>query len=138
MKKLVVLLAAFVLLLGSCTEDIDTSARYVFKEETILSYLQKHEDYSEYVRLLQLVPISSRSESTVYQLLSARGHYTCFAPTNEAIALYLQDQVEAGFIEEPSWESFQSDKLKDSIVRVVVFNSIIDGGDEEYYETTDF
>ena len=126
------------MLLCNCTEDIDTSARYVFKEETILSYLQKHEEYSEYVRLLALVPISRRSESTVFQLLSARGHYTCFAPTNDAIALYLQDQVDAGFIEEPSWDSFQSDRLKDSIVRVIVYNSIIDGGDVDTYETINF
>lgn len=138
MKKSIIHLAFFILFLYSCTEDIDTSARYVFKEDTVLSYLQKHEDYSEYVRLLDLVPISPRSESTVAQLLSARGHYTCFAPTNDAIALYLQDQVEEGYIEEPTWDSFQSDKLRDSLVRVIVYNSIIDGGDAEYYETTDF
>jgi len=30
-----------------CSEDVDTSARYVFKYETVLSYLQKHEAYSE-------------------------------------------------------------------------------------------
>ena len=131
------LIAATILLLG-CTEDIDTSARYVFKEETVLSYLQKHEAYSEYVKLLQLVPISLRSKSTVFQLLSARGHYTCFAPTNEAIAEYLQDQVEAGFTEEPSWDSFKSDRVRDSIMRVIVYNSIIDGGDEEIYETMNF
>ena len=136
-KLLFCLIAATILLLG-CKEDIDTSARYVFKDETVLSYLQKHEVYSEYVRLLQLVPISYRSKSTVYQLLSARGHFTCFAPTNEAIAEYLQDQVEAGFIEEPSWDSFTSDKLRDSIMRVIVYNSIIDGGDEEIYETMSF
>ena len=125
-------------LLFGCKEDIDTSARYVFKEETILSYLQKHDEYSEYVRLLQLVRISPRSQSTVYQLLSARGHYTCFAPTNEAIAEYLQEQVDAGFAEEPSWDKFNTDKLRDSIMKVVVHNSIIDGGDEEFYETVDF
>ena len=138
MKKIVSSVIILVFVLLGCTEDIDTSARYVFKEETVLSYLQKHEDYNEYVKLLQLVPISPRSESTVFQLLSARGHYTCFAPTNEAIDIFLQEQVEAGLIEEPSWDSFRSDKLKDSIVRVIVYNSIIDGGDEEYYETTSF
>ena len=136
-KFLPCLITATILLLG-CTEDIDTSARYVFKEETVLSYLQKHEAYSEYVKLLQLVPISLRSKSTVFQLLSARGHYTCFAPTNEAIAEYLQDQVEAGFTEEPSWDSFKSDRVRDSIMRVIVYNSIIDGGDEEIYETMNF
>ena len=138
MKKLLPCLVATIILLLGCKEDIDTSARYVFKDETVLSYLQKHEVYSEYVRLLQLVPISYRSKSTVYQLLSARGHFTCFAPTNEAIAEYLQDLVEAGFIEEPSWDNFQSDRLRDSIMRVIVYNSIIDGGDEEIYETMNF
>ena len=137
-KKFVLLLTSFILLLCACKEDIDTSARYVFREETILGYLQKHDDYSEYVKLLQLIPISPRSKSTVYQLLSARGNYTCFAPTNDAIAQYLQDQVDAGFIEEPSWESFESDKIRDSIMKVVVYNSIIDGGDEEFYQTMNF
>ncbi len=145
MKKYIALIAStlflipyYILLFSSCTEDIDTSARYVFKEETILGYLQKHDDYSEYVKLLQQVPISPLSGSTVFQLLSARGHYTCFAPTNAAIALFLQDQVEAGLIEEPSWDCNMTDKLRDSLMRVVVHNSIIDGGDVEFYETKDF
>ena len=137
-KKILPCLIVTIIFLLSCTEEIDTSARYVFKEETIFSYLQKHEEYSDYVRLLGLVPISSRSQSTVHQRLTARGNFTCFAPTNQAIALYLQDQVDAGFITEPSWDSFQSDKLRDSIMRVIVYNSIIDGGDEEYYETGSF
>lgn len=138
MKRLLIFISSCLLLICSCTENIDTSARYVFKEETILSYLQKHEDYSEYVKLLQVVPISQRSKSTVFQLLSARGNFTCFAPTNKAIADYLQEQVEAGFIEEPSWDSFKTERLRDSIRKVVVYNSIIDGGDEEIYETYDF
>ena len=138
MEKYITGLFVTCLLLLSCTEDIDTSARYVFKEQTILDYLQKHEDYSEYVKLLQQVPVSTRSKSTVYQLLSARGHYTCFAPNNEAIAQYLQDQVEEGFLTEPTWESFKNEKVRDSIMRVIVYNSIIDGGDVEYYETTNF
>ena len=138
MKNILIFIGSCLLLLYSCTENIDTSARYVFKEETILSYLQKHEDYSEYVKLLQVVPISQRSNSTVFQLLSARGNFTCFAPTNKAIADYLQEQVEAGFVEEPSWDSFKTERLRDSIRKVVVYNSIIDGGDEEFYETYDF
>lgn len=138
MRKTLPIIIAALVLLFSCKEEIDTSARYVFKEETILSYLQKHEDYSEYIRLLMQVPISFRSKSTVYQLLSARGHYTCFAPTNAAIDSYLQEQVEAGFADKPDWDSFKSDRLRDSIIRVVVYNSIIDGGDEKFYETIDF
>ena len=62
----------------SCKENIDTSSRYVFKEETILSYLEKHEAYSSYVDLLRQVNISKISESKVSQLLSARGVFTVF------------------------------------------------------------
>ena len=78
-----------VLTVTSCKEDVDTSARYVFKYDTILSYLEKHEQYSEYVNLLGLVPVGPVSSSTLYQLMSARGNYTVFAPTNEAIQTYL-------------------------------------------------
>ena len=44
----------------SCTESIDTSARYVFHEETILSYLEKHKAYSSYVDILKKVNISKQ------------------------------------------------------------------------------
>ena len=40
------ILGATMLLMG-CNEEVDTSARYVFADETIKSYLEKHEQYSE-------------------------------------------------------------------------------------------
>ena len=81
--------AALALWLTGCQENVDTSNRYVFTKQTIVSYLQKHEVYSEYLSLLDKVKVSPKSNSTVKQLLTARGSYTCFAPTNEAIANYL-------------------------------------------------
>lgn len=81
--------AASALWLTGCQENVDTSNRYVFTKQTIVSYLQKHEVYSEYLDLLGKVKVSPKSNSTVRQLLTARGSYTCFAPTNEAIANYL-------------------------------------------------
>lgn len=138
MKKLSFFLLFILFLLSACTEQIDSSARYVFREETILSYLQKHEVYSEYVTLLQDVKISRRSESSVYQLLGARGNYTCFAPTNAAIHRYLQDLTESGLIAAPDWTAFPNESILDSIKKVIVYNSIIDGQDAEYYETSTF
>jgi len=82
--KLCLAVVCFACLWG-CKETIDTSSRYVFSEETILSYLEKHQAYSSYVDLLAKVNISKISESSVSQILSARGVYTVFAPTNEAI-----------------------------------------------------
>ncbi len=133
-------LAVAAAVLWSCTEEVDTSTRYVFKEETIISYLSKQEQYSEYVKLLALVPVSEMSSSTVGQLLSARGNYTCFAPTNDAIQTYLEGLVEDGLITAPNWdlESFPSQHKLDSVRAAVVLNSVIDGGDETQYGTWDF
>ena len=126
--------------LWNCKENIDTSSRYVFKEETILSYLEKHEAYSSYVDILRNVNISKLSDSKVSQLLSARGVYTVFAPNNEAIQKYLEDLVEEGLIAEPSWDAFTNERKLDSIRQVIVFNSIIDGGDElnAFFESSNF
>ncbi len=127
------------LLTQSCTEDIDTSDRYTFTEETVASYLEKHEDYSEYYALLGEVPISKRSESTVLQLLSARGNYTVFAPSNEAMCEYLDSLCRKGLITEPTWEGFTDDDILDSIRKTIVYNSIIDCGDDNTaYQTGTF
>ena len=126
--------------LWSCKESIDTSARYVFSEETVMSYLEKHPAYSSYVDLLRQVNISDISGSKVSQLLSARGVYTVFAPTNDAIQAYLEDLVKEGLISEPSWDAFTNKNKLDSIRKVIVYSSIIDGGDETnaFYYTSDF
>ncbi len=129
MRKICLAVIGFISL-WSCTETIDTSARYVFSEETIMSYLEKHEVYSSYVDILRHVNISKASDSKVSQLLSARGVYTVFAPTNEAIQKYLEYLVEDGLIPEASWDAFPSERKLDSIRKVIVYNSIIDGGDE--------
>ena len=131
MRKLILTLSTLFFIICSCTEDIDTSARYVFTEYTVASYLEAHADYSQYLELTKLVPVSGRSKSSVYQLLTARGNYTCFAPTNEAINDYLKDLVEQGLINEPSWDAFTDERKLDSIRKVVVLNTVIDGGDME-------
>ncbi len=131
MRKLVLSLTTLFFIVCSCTEEVDSSARYVFTEYTVAGYLDAHEDYSQYVELTKLVPVSGRSKSSVYQLLTARGNYTCFALTNEAINNFLQDLVDQGMISEPSWDAFTDERKLDSIRKVVVQNTIIDGGDME-------
>jgi uncharacterized surface protein with fasciclin (FAS1) repeats len=101
--------------------------------------MEKHADtYSEYLNVLQNTPVSEVSSSTLYQLLTARGNYTVFAPTNDAIHQYLQELYEEGLITEPTWNGFEDSIACDSIRRVISYSSIIDGGDYESYETTDF
>lgn len=142
--------------LMSCNEEVDMSDRYTFTDETVLSYLQKDLErddnkrvgipydsrFNEYVKLLGEVPISDYSSATVAQLLSARGHYTVFAPDNKAIADYLQDLKDKGVITEASWDGFNDlpngAAVLDSIRKVIVYNSIIDCNEEEAYNLGTF
>ena len=138
-RKASVALFLGTLLFMGCKENVDESARYVFNEQTIISYMEKHpETYSEYLDVLRNTNVSEISQSTVYQLLTARGHYTVFATTNEAIYNYLQELTESGLISSPSWDGFATDVKRDSIRKVIAYNSVIDGKDEIYYETSNF
>lgn len=140
MKKLLYIICCLlpVAIIG-CTENIDTSARYVFKERTIASYLEDHAQFSEYVRLLKEQRVSEVSATSVYQLMTAYGYYTCFAPTNKAIQLYLDSLVIKEIIPEASWDAFPNERAKDSIRSVIVLNSILDGTKQEItYFTAEF
>lgn len=105
-----------------------------------MGYLQAHtESYSEYVECLDRVLIWDKGSTNVGQLLSARGHYTVFAPTNNAIAEYLKTLVRDNVINSPSWDAFTDSSKRDSIRRIIVLNSIINSGDDDnWYETGDF
>lgn len=137
--KLFGILTTVVLLVVGCSEKIDESARYVFKDQTIISYMEKHPDtYSAYLDVLKNTPTSEVSLSSVYQMLTARGNYTVFAPTNEAMQKYLQELFDEGLITEPSWDGFKDERALDSIRKVIAYSSVIDGGDYESYETYSF
>lgn len=150
-KRFILLLpmVAGVALTQSCSEEIDTSSRYTFTGNTVISYLESHpETYSEYTALLGVVDISDFSGSKVSQLLSARGNYTCFAPTNEAIQNYLVLLKDSGIIDSASWDAPQflevnpetnKQELLIETQKTIVYNSLIDAGDEqEAYQTSDF
>lgn len=150
-KRFILLLPviAGVSLMQSCSEEIDTSSRYTFTGNTIISYLESHSDvYSEYCALLDTVNISDFSDSKVSQLLSSRGNYTCFAPTNEAIHDYLAHLADSGIISDSTWNAPEfhqinpetgKKELLEEIRKTIVYNSLIDAGDEqEAYQTSDF
>ena len=128
---------------SSCREEIDTSDLYTFTGETVSSFLSSEtnkDTYSYYYELLQNVRQSTHTQSSVANLLSARGNYTCFAPTNDAITAYLDTAVN---IETTDFQQFMDSVKKevfvyDSIAKVIVYNSIIDNGSDEAYETAVF
>ena len=77
-------------LFTGCQDTVDQSDMYTFTGQTITSFLNDNADeYSDFAYILTRVQLSPRSSSTVADLLSARGNYTCFAPNNDAVRSYL-------------------------------------------------
>ena len=89
MKAFKVKVAALVCIaamsLAGCRESIDESTRYTFTGHTVASFLEEHEDvYSSFIEIL--------NRGGRLSLMKAYGQYTCFAPTNDAVARYLVEQ----------------------------------------------
>ncbi len=83
--KLAVIAIASVWTLSSCQEHIEEGARFTFVGKTIATYLESDkEHFSSFVEIL------TRGECL--GLMKAYGQYTCFAPTNEAVARFLEEQ----------------------------------------------
>ena len=126
--------AASMFALNSCTENIDDSDLYTFTGETMVDHFKNDPDnFSDYLTILGKVHPSKRSESTMLELLSARGNYTCFAPTNDAIKQYLDSLLLLNQV-----TSTDVNQIPDSVAESIVFNSIIENENEEAYSTTDF
>lgn len=120
--------------LNSCSENIDESSLYTFTGEMMTDHFENNpETFSSYLTILGKVHQSKRSSSTMKELLDARGNYTCFAPTNEAIAIYLDSLVKIG-----EASSTDVNQIPDSVAEAIVFNSIIENGDQEAFATTSF
>lgn len=85
-KYIVMICSLFALMLtASCVEELKTENFYTFTGEMITDYLENREErFSDFTYVL--------GRSGVKELLDAYGNYTCFAPTNEAFALYLAER----------------------------------------------
>lgn len=82
---LAVALVAVVCTLTSCRDEIAEEKRYTFIGNTVASFLE--EDTATYSSFIYILKKGNR-----YNLMEAYGDYTCFAPTNEAVARYLYEQ----------------------------------------------
>lgn len=122
----------------SCTENIDTSARYTATDPSIVQYLESDTaTYGKYLEILKKVKINEtlKRSSSVYTILSARGIYTVFAPTNQAITEYFDS------LENKAEKQLDDPKILAKYERQLVMNSIIDKGDtdgELPYRLSDF
>ncbi|MBQ2436028.1 MAG: fasciclin domain-containing protein [Bacteroidaceae bacterium] len=132
-SKPIAMLALLVMVLCGCKEHIDDEARYTFVGHTIASYLQENEEvYSSFIEIL------TRGEC--FSLMKAYGEYTCFAPTNDAIARYLREQDSIYWatlaLGDPVWTGITSpelSELSDSMCKVISQTHIL----ADIYLTTD-
>lgn len=65
----------------SRSEEIDDSNLYTFTGQTVIDYLRSDSTLSDIAKISDRAGMSDR--------LSAYGTYTCFAPTNEALKVYI-------------------------------------------------
>lgn len=71
--------------LSSCLDEQAPGSYYTFTGQTVASYLDNRPDeFSDFIVILK--------RASLWSELSTYGNYTCFAPTNSAIAAYLEDK----------------------------------------------
>lgn len=100
--KYFVIAAAATLALGSCKQEIGEESRYTFTGHTIASFLEENEDvYSSFIHIL--------NKGGRLSLMKAYGQYTCFAPTNDAVARYLYEQ------DSIYWSSVEANKVDPTV-----------------------
>jgi len=70
---------------SSCSNDPAKENYYTFTGEMLTDYLQNRSStYSEFIQVLQ--------RADIYDLLSTYHSFTCFAPTNTAMGIYLKEK----------------------------------------------
>lgn len=81
------------LLLNACNDSLDDTTFFTTDEMTIIGTLESNpEKFSLYVEILK--------KAEYYNALKSYGNYTCFAPTNEAVLNYIQENFNASSVDE--------------------------------------
>ena len=71
-------------MLSSCSDEPDSENFYTFTGEMMSDYLKDREQFSEFAEIV--------NRAGLMDLLSTYGHYTCFAPNNDAVDAYLKER----------------------------------------------
>lgn len=115
----------------SCKENISSDDYAIKTKKTIDDYLVDRSELSSIKAIFDEVKLGiSDNASVVSSVLSARGNYTVFAPTNDAIAAYIKEVT--------GEESTDLSKLTYAQKQAIALNCIIDNGSNNAYELADF
>jgi len=71
-------------MLTACSDEPDSENFRTFDDEMMSTYLQNRQEYSEFTEIV--------TRAGMMSLLSTYGSYTCFAPNNAAVDLYLANR----------------------------------------------
>ena len=113
---------------SSCSETINEGNFAIKSEETALDFLTSNPQFSKIKAIYDRVRLGRTEDaSSLSSVLSARGNYTVFLPTNEAVQHHL-DSLGVATLDELSAEELDA----------MAKSCIIDNGDNTAYETPDF
>lgn len=111
-----ILIGVCSLLMMACdSDDIAQESMYTFTGETIASYCKNHEELTMFYQMIH--------DCGAATLLSTYGHYTCFAPTNEAVETYLRNK------------GISYEELTPEMKQKIVYSSTISNKQKEYLST---
>ena len=114
----------------SCSEEIDESNFAIKSEMTAADFIDSDEQFSMIKTVFLNVRLgASENASPIYSVLTARGNYTIFLPTNEAVKQFYESE---GLV---SLEELISNPELSSLVAK---SCIIDHESDNAYETADF
>jgi len=80
---LVAMLTPVSTMLSSCSDEPDSQYFYTFTGEMMSDWLKNRPEYSEFTEIVE--------RANMMDLLATYGHYTCFAPSNDAVDKYLKN-----------------------------------------------
>lgn len=84
-KASLLFMVALPVALVSCyDDDLPPESLYTYQNDMMSDYLKKNSRFSEFAKIVE--------KAGRMDLLSTYGTYTCFAPTNEAVAEFLQER----------------------------------------------
>ena len=124
-------MSAIQMVFVSCSDDPGVDNYYTSTKEYASDYLQNREQYSKYVEVLQRAT-GSDGRYRLVDLLSTWGAYTVFAPTNDAIDLFLASKG-VGSVAELSKEDCDTIALNSIIETVAYFTT--DVSNDTYNKT---
>ena len=113
---------------SSCQEEVDDSNFAIKSEKTLSDIMDSEPSLSLARDLFKQVRLGKKgNSSSIDSVLSARGNYTAFVPDNTAIEEYLK-KLGLNSI----------DELEDEQKELIVYSCVIDNGDQEAYQSTEF